>query len=59
MTTWTAEDLIACPECLLPAEIIDQFVLTATDGPVPHARTVCVAGHRFMLPTESLPAHGP
>lgn len=40
----------------MPAEIIDTFVLPTSDGPLPHSRTVCVAGHRFMLPSESVPA---
>lgn len=49
-------ELVACPECLLPAEVFDRFVLATTEGPLPHSRTVCVAGHRFMLPTTTLVA---
>jgi hypothetical protein len=36
-----------CPQCDLPANIVDRFSLTGTDGPVNHVKTVCVAGHWF------------
>ena len=50
-------DLTACPQpgCELPAEMLDRAVLDSTDGPVEHARVMCLAGHRFFLPTAMLP----
>jgi hypothetical protein len=30
------ERLVGCPECGLPAEILDRFSLASTDGPVAH-----------------------
>jgi len=51
VTDWTR-----CPEpsCTMPAVIGYRTVLDSTDGPVEHARTNCVNGHWFMLPTEYL-----
>lgn len=41
--------LTCCPdlECGAPAEEVNRFVLTSTDGPVTHVITVCVRGHRY------------
>jgi hypothetical protein len=46
----------ACPQpsCDLPAEVLDRIVVASTDEPVEHARVLCIAGHRFVLPTELL-----
>jgi hypothetical protein len=52
--------LIVCPEpsCAAPAEMVDQFVLWSTSGPVEHVKTYCVRRHIFMLPTEQLQHYG-
>lgn len=47
-------DLTACPECGLPAEVKDRRALPSTDGPVEHARVLCIARHTFLLPTAML-----
>jgi hypothetical protein len=49
-------DLTACPQpgCDLPAEMVDRAVLGSTDGPLEHARLVCLGGHRFFMPTAML-----
>lgn len=47
---------VACPECLLPAEITDRFRLPSTDGPVEHVRVSCVAHHHFCLPLDKVVA---
>jgi hypothetical protein len=39
----------------MPAEIVDRRLLESTDDLVEHVRLVCVAGHRFLMPTEMLP----
>jgi hypothetical protein len=49
VTDWTH-----CPECGAPAAILDRPVLASTGGAVEHARVCCAAGHRFLMPTESL-----
>jgi len=40
---------VRCPDldCGQPAEIVDTWVWSSTDGPVPHARTRCRLGHVF------------
>jgi hypothetical protein len=35
------------PRCGAPAEIVDRWVWTSTDGPVEHVATWCANGHRF------------
>jgi hypothetical protein len=52
--------LIVCPEpsCAAPAEMVDQFVLWSTSGPIEHVKTYCVNRHIFLLPTERLPHCG-
>ena len=44
-----------CPECGAVAELTDRCLLDSTDGPVEHARVVCLARHWFLLPTAGLP----
>ena len=41
-----------CPECGLPAYVVDRFAVRSTDGPVPHAVIVCARLHRLCA-TES------
>ena len=48
-------DLVVCPECAAPAEVVNRFALPSTDGPVEHATVRCVLRHWFMLPVASLP----
>jgi hypothetical protein len=51
-------DYTTCPEegCGVPAEVVDRRVLESTDGPIEHSCVVCLVGHRFVMPTEMLPA---
>ncbi|MGH3628775.1 MAG: hypothetical protein ACRDRL_15245 [Sciscionella sp.] len=44
-------DFTSCmdPECGLPAEVVDEFVLPSTSGPVLHRATLCVGGHRYCF----------
>lgn len=46
--------LVGCPECGAPAEIVDQFVLPSTGGPVEHVKVQCVSRHWFTVPVERL-----
>ena len=44
--------LYDCPECGLPAYVLDRFVRPSTDGPLPHAITVCARMHRLCTTEE-------
>jgi hypothetical protein len=43
-------ELVDCPECGLPAEVLDRFVLEGTGGPVDHVKTTCPKKHHLMYP---------
>ena len=49
-------DLVVCPECAAPAQVVDRFDLAGTDGPVEHVKVQCLSRHWFTLPTAALPA---
>jgi hypothetical protein len=47
---------VRCPECALPARIIDRFTLGSTDGPVEHVKTSCPTGHWFTPRADDVQA---
>ena len=49
-------DLVVCPECAAPAEVVDRFALPSTDGDVEHVKMQCLERHWFLLPATALPA---
>ena len=51
-------DLVGCPECPAPAEVVDRFALSGTDGPLEHVKIQCLARHWFLMPVTMLPAVG-
>jgi len=48
-------DLVVCPECAAPAEVVDRFALPSTEGPVDHVKVQCLSRHWFLLPAAALP----
>ena len=53
-------NLVVCPECSAPAEVVDRFALPSTHGPVEHVKVQCLGRHWFLLPASSLaPVHVP
>ena len=52
-------DLTVCPECDELAEVQWRAVMESTDGPVEHAKVICVRRHWFLLPVSHLvrPSH--
>lgn len=59
-------EFTVCPQCTEPAVIQWRTVMESTDGPVEHAKVLCVQRHWFFLPTAMLanrssavtPVHG-
>ena len=49
----TGLDWVDCPECGLPAYVVDRFVRPSTDGPLPHAVTVCARMHHLCMTEET------
>jgi hypothetical protein len=49
---------VACPTCRRPAEIVDDFALEATDGPLRHLKIRCGGGHWYTLPADRVRAYG-
>ncbi len=47
-------DMVGCPTCAAPAEIVDRYVLESTDGPIEHATVLCADRHRFTVLVERL-----
>jgi hypothetical protein len=47
-------DLVGCPACPAPAEIVDRYVLESSDGPIEHATVVCASRHRFTALVERM-----
>jgi hypothetical protein len=43
-----------CPECDLPARIVDRFTLTSTDGPLEYLKIICLGGHWFTPHAEDV-----
>lgn len=46
------DPLLECPNCGLPAEIIDRFTLDGVPTPVEHVKFVCVNRHWYTLPVD-------
>ena len=49
----SASEWVECPECGLPAYVLDRFVRPSTDGPLPHAVTVCARMHHLCTTEET------
>ena len=42
-------EIVGCPECGAPAEIVDRFELASTNGPVEHVKVLCIQRHWFTV----------
>ena len=47
-------ELVGCPTCNQPAEILRRVVLEGTDRPIEHVRIRCILGHGYFMPVELL-----
>ncbi len=48
-------DTTRCPQCGQIAEVQWRTALESTEGPVEHAKVLCVRRHWFLLPVSALP----
>jgi hypothetical protein len=50
-----------CPDtqCQAPAEVLDQFDLSSTGGPIEHIRTRCFRDHVYTVATDRVYAGTP
>lgn len=47
-------EIVGCPECSGPAEVLRRDVLESTDGPIEHVKIACINRHNFFMPTDRL-----
>ena len=52
-------ELVGCPECDAPAEVVDRFELPSTSGPVEHVKVRCLHRHWFTMAAANLTAQAP
>ena len=45
-------EIVGCPECSAPAEVVQRFVLESTDGPLEHTVVLCAMKHRLTVVVE-------
>lgn len=49
-------EIIGCPDCGAPAEIVWRTALPSTSGTVEHLDVRCVRRHTFFMPAADLKA---
>lgn len=47
-------EMITCPGCGDPGEVVERFVMDSTDGPIEFARTGCLSRHWFTVAVADL-----
>ena len=47
-------DLVTCPECGQPADVVWRSMVASTEGPVEMAKIRCVLWHHFLMSSEGL-----
>ena len=47
-------DIVCCPRCGQPAEVVRRTHLCSTDGPIEHVSLLCLIGHVFLMPAAGL-----
>lgn len=48
-------DVIGCPECDVPADVVPRTPDGGTPRPWDYVLVTCVSGHWFLLPAQMLP----
>ena len=47
-------EVVPCPECGAPAEVVDRFDLASTSGAATHVKVHCVRRHWLLMLAERL-----
>jgi hypothetical protein len=47
-------EIVCCPGCGQPAEVVRRMHLCSTDGPIEHVSLRCLVGHVFLMPAAGL-----
>jgi hypothetical protein len=47
-------EIVCCPSCGQPAEVVWRTHLCSTDGIVEHVKLQCLAQHVFLMPAAGL-----
>lgn len=47
-------EIVSCPSCDQPAEVVWRRNLASTDGPTEHVSLRCLVGHLFLMPAAGL-----
>jgi hypothetical protein len=50
-------DIVACPECSMPAALQRGNRVESTDGLIDHIRITCANRHWFLMPADTLNEH--
>ncbi|GLZ48845.1 hypothetical protein Acsp06_50300 [Actinomycetospora sp. NBRC 106375] len=50
----SALEIVGCPGCTSPAEVVDRFVLKSAKGPIEHVLLECLERHRYTVLAERL-----
>jgi hypothetical protein len=47
-------EIVCCPGCGQPAEVVRRMHLCSTDGPIEHVSLRCLVGHVFLMPAAGV-----
>jgi hypothetical protein len=47
-------DIVCCPSCGQPAEVVWRTHLRSTDGAIEHVKLRCLAQHVLLMPADGL-----
>ncbi len=50
-------EIISCPQCGVPAEVVGDFTLGSTHGRMEHLVTICAQGHWLTPRREQVPEY--
>jgi hypothetical protein len=54
MSMSTSLELVICPRCAQPAEVVRRSGLASTAGPLEHVKIQCIQRHCYLLLADRL-----